>query len=300
MLLDRLMAQSYRPREIIVVDGGSTDRTREIVQEYVDRGVRLIELGPAYPGRARNRGIDSANDEWIALIDAGCEPSENWLEELVKPALDADHPPAVVFGRYDPRIRTEWEVAEAVTIVPPVDPVSGIRSPSTASLLLHRSAWHSLGGFPDHLRAAEDLAFFERLKVSALPVAYTPKAVVYWTLPASLGQFFKRLRLYSAHHLRAGLFRTWHFRVMAMDLAGVGLFALATAWPGLALLAVILGGARVLGTVRRRRHNAPGINVFRPDRLTRVVVLLGLADAATWAGAIDLLTARGESPRQRA
>jgi glycosyltransferase involved in cell wall biosynthesis len=284
-LLDGLLSQTYLPAEIIVVDGGSTDATTEIARAYEPR-VRVESLGPAFPGRARNHGANVAGNEWIAFIDAGCVPDARWLENLIHCIRDPGLP-GVVFGGYEPLLRTEWDVAQALTVVAPLDPSTGIRSESTASLLVHRDAMKLLGGFPEQLRAAEDLVFFQRLAASPLPVHRQPSAVVRWTLAPSPVAFFRRLRSYSRHHVRAGLFRTWHARVMVMDLVlgGLCVLALATRW----VLPVVVGLAiaRVLATVGKRRHNVPSTAVYRIDRLMRVAILLALADAAVWTGAVD-------------
>jgi glycosyltransferase involved in cell wall biosynthesis len=59
-LLEDLIAQTRRPDEVVVVDGGSTDRTAMVVQSYIDKGypIRVIRTAHAYPGEGRNRGID--------------------------------------------------------------------------------------------------------------------------------------------------------------------------------------------------------------------------------------------------
>jgi hypothetical protein len=143
------------------------------------------------------------------------------------------------------------------------------------------------------LRAAEDLVFFERLALSGLPVHYCPSARIQWTLPSSPSAFFRRLRLYSAHHIRAGLFRTWHARVMLMDIVMAVVLACTalTLWAAPCLLT--LAGGRLLATVKRRRGNVPDGAAYRADRLVRVAFLLLLADLGTWAGALDWLRTRG-------
>ena len=56
ILLDNLLKQTLRPDEIIITDNGSTDRTAEIISEYVRRGepVRLLREEAGLPGRGRN------------------------------------------------------------------------------------------------------------------------------------------------------------------------------------------------------------------------------------------------------
>ena len=295
-LLDSLLAQAAPPDEIVVADGGSTDGTADRARAYADRMVRLLEIGPAYPGRGRNAGIRAARNDWVALVDGGCTADPGWLENLVAAAWGLDSGARVIFGEQRPRLATEWDVAKALAFVAPPDPATGARPPSIASSLIHREAWSKVGGFPEHLRAAEDLLFMDRLREAGVPVARSPKAVVYWQLAAGPLAVYRRFRLYSAHHLAAGLFRTWHLKVMSMDCIALALLTLVGVSPF--FLIPLLSGmvARLLRTVARRRHNVSGRWPFRPDRLLRVAGLLALADAATWLGALDYAIGR-EPPR---
>ena len=68
-----------KPTEVIVVDGGSTDRTVEIAEEYADRV--LVEPGKPV-GAARNIGAKAASGSILAFIDADTTASGNWLEEI--------------------------------------------------------------------------------------------------------------------------------------------------------------------------------------------------------------------------
>lgn len=73
--------------ELIVVDNGSTDRTRTIVGEFGDR-LRLVTEPKRGPAAARNRGIREAASEWIAFTDADCVVEQDWLLELVPPLAE--------------------------------------------------------------------------------------------------------------------------------------------------------------------------------------------------------------------
>jgi glycosyltransferase involved in cell wall biosynthesis len=67
--LDSILAQTYRPIEVIVVDDGSTDSTRGVVSSYGDR-VRYFWQPNAGPPYARNTGLNSAQGEFVAFLDA--------------------------------------------------------------------------------------------------------------------------------------------------------------------------------------------------------------------------------------
>src|SRR6185369_2065259 len=86
-LLGSLLDQTERADEIIVVDGGSLDDTRSIVQQYAQNhaSIHLICDANAFPGRGRNLGAASASNEWLAFTDAGVIPAKEWLACLSEP-----------------------------------------------------------------------------------------------------------------------------------------------------------------------------------------------------------------------
>jgi hypothetical protein len=192
----------------------------------------------------------------------------------------------VVYGNYVPELSSCWQQAQALMIVPPLDRSTGCRPPSTASCLVHRSVFAVAGGFAEHLRAAEDLVFFDRLAEVRVSIAHAPEAVVHWSPPRDAASAFRRLRLYSQHHLRAHLGRTWHRRVMSMDLAAAAVLAAGFAWPLLWALPPLALLARVLCTGERRRQSL-GIQRWTLMLFARCCWLILLADVAAWVGALD-------------
>jgi glycosyltransferase involved in cell wall biosynthesis len=64
-----IWAQNYTPLEVIVVDDGSTDRTRDKIRAMHDKPVRLLELNGVGPAAARNAGIRASDSELVAFLD---------------------------------------------------------------------------------------------------------------------------------------------------------------------------------------------------------------------------------------
>jgi glycosyltransferase involved in cell wall biosynthesis len=82
--LDSVFAQTYPPREVVVVDDGSTDHTADVVRRYADRGVRYVRRPHGGAGRARNTGLAATSAPLVAFLDA----DDAWLPDRVAAGVD--------------------------------------------------------------------------------------------------------------------------------------------------------------------------------------------------------------------
>lgn len=96
--IESALAQTYTNIEIIVVDDGSTDATREVVAQYAGR-VAYLHQPNAGVAAARNRGIREAHGDFIALLDQ----DDVWRCDKIKiqvAAFESIKDCAVVFSDY--------------------------------------------------------------------------------------------------------------------------------------------------------------------------------------------------------
>ena len=289
--LGRLVAsvrrQTRPPDEVVLVDGGSTDRTVALARELAagDPRFRVVEAGEATPGRGRNVGAGAARNPWIAFTDAGITLDPDWLARLA--AVAEDDPAAdVVYGNFEPDTNTFFERCAALAYVPPRATREGasMRGPSIASALVRREVWRRAGGFPD-LRAAEDLIFMERVEALGARTRWAPAATARWQLQPTLARTFRKFALYSKHNVWAGRQRFWHYGVARQYAAALAFVALAfahSAW----WLAVPAAGlaARAALSVWRRREGRGLPWALNPARLAGVGLVLLAVDLATFVG----------------
>jgi len=296
-LLDSLLAQTRPPDEIVITDGGSTDATQQIIEDYIHRGapVRLIRAGAALPGRGRNLGAAQASFEWLAFTDAGIRLANNWLEALVMKA-ETSNAIDVVYGSWEPVTDSFFKQCAAIAYVPPPALREGefVRPRFIASTLLRRAAWQAVNGFPEDLRSAEDLLFMDRLEHAGYQCAYEPRAQVYWDLRPTFWSTFKRFVIYSRNNIRAGLFRQWQstilvrYGVLALLLVVVLIVAPSWAWFPIAAWLLMLV-ARAAVSIKRNRICYPASLFQNLLRGATVMSLLAVLDAAAILGSVQWL-----------
>jgi glycosyltransferase involved in cell wall biosynthesis len=153
--LETVLGQSLKPREIIVIDDGSTDQSAAIVADYAKQhpmaGIRLIYQSNAGPGPARNRGIAEGQGEWIAFIDGDDRWAENHLESLAE--VVAALPEAAVVTGTHRRLFASEEIPPQDTARRLIDQLDFFRVEDegknlwTSAVAVKRSVLQSVGGF---------------------------------------------------------------------------------------------------------------------------------------------------------
>ena len=175
--IDSILAQTYAVSEILVVDDGSSDNTREVATSFGDR-VRYIYQQNAGRAAARNHGIREATGDWVALLDA----DDWWLPEkigLQAKALAAQPEAAVVYTSVrcqDPDGGTiNWRATDPDRLWPALRYANCVTG-SASAVLIRRDVLLAEGGFDESLRECEDWDCWVRL-ARKYPFAAAPDAV---------------------------------------------------------------------------------------------------------------------------
>ncbi|HMG74569.1 MAG TPA: glycosyltransferase [Pyrinomonadaceae bacterium] len=293
LLLQGLLEQTLPPAEIVIVDGGSTDATRRIVAEQARQHshLHLIREADALPGKGRNVGAAAAANEWLAFIDAGVSPANDWLAQLAE-AVRSNPQTDVVYGAWEPVTDTFFKECAAIAYGNvPTEAVDEtfIKSRAIFSSLMRRSVWQAVKGFSEDLRSAEDLLFMKGIDDAGFKVSYAPKAVVRWSMQPNLLRTFRRFVTYSRHNMLAGLWKQWQASLLVryglIILGAAILFGLTSWWPivTVALFLSMLIARATVALWRSRRRYPAGVG-RNTARLLVLVPLLATIDAATMVG----------------
>ena len=77
-----MLSQSFKGFELVIINDGSTDRSLEIVKSFTDSRIKIISTENSGLSATRNFGIDKANSEHIAFVDADDTWRSHHLEQL--------------------------------------------------------------------------------------------------------------------------------------------------------------------------------------------------------------------------
>lgn len=223
-LLDSLENQSVVPKEIIFVDGGSTDRTAEIIKERMrkNKRIKLIIHKGASRAKGRNMGILSSSSDIIAVTDAGGYPKKDWLEKITAPFVNPEV--KVVSGYYQAQALTVFEKCVVPYFLVMSDRIISDMEflPSSRSVAFEKLIWEKVGGYPQNFFHNEDLVFDYNLKKVGVSFFFEPEAQVIWFPPKNLFQATKKLFRFAQGDAQGDILRP---RIKFIFLRyGVGLF----------------------------------------------------------------------------
>jgi glycosyltransferase involved in cell wall biosynthesis len=197
-LVPAVLSQLREQDEYVIVDDGSRDTTPTKLDEWStqDPRLRVITIPPSGRSQGRNAGFAAARHARVAVTDAGCLPRPGWLDAL-RQAFGEPDPPDLVVGVYHVVTRTPFEQAASAANYPDAEEARrrtplvriytrllGRAFDPTAldgrSFGVTREAWQAAGGFPEHLRTAEDYAFGQAVLATGRRSVLAVEAAVDW------------------------------------------------------------------------------------------------------------------------
>jgi len=174
-LLKAIKEQSFKDYEIIVADNNSTDRTREIAQDF---GCRITSGG--LPAKGRNQGVKVAKGDLLLFLDADVMIGKNFLEKSLKEfkkrglgvaSYTLTPKTKNIFIRNGLNLFYNWPIVISQRFL----------AWGAMAILVKKNIFNRIGGFDEEIRLAEDHQFVRAgAKISKFGILISPK--VYMTL----------------------------------------------------------------------------------------------------------------------
>jgi len=178
--------QSLLPREMVIVDSSSNNKISNLINEWNGAiPIKHIKIDTAYPGDARNIGVEIVESEWIAFLDSTTVPEHDWLERCAEVVIDkkVDFVVGLAFFEVDTYFKkllraTSYGCSPCGTL---------------PGSIMKKKYFEKSGGFIPGIRSSEDIEWIERIKALGVKTDTVKYPVTkYYGLPGNLWLAIKK------------------------------------------------------------------------------------------------------------
>ena len=170
--LDSILRQTFKDYEIIVVDDGSTDNTKEMLEKH--EGIRYFYLEHSGIATVRNTAVKVARGQWIAFLDS----DDLWKEEKLQKQVD--------YVRIHPECRIVYTAFSNFTDIPEVELnerqkelLQTVGKWCLPTALIDAGLFEEIGMFDESLIYGEDTDWNYRLVFSKIDLSHCLDEVLY-------------------------------------------------------------------------------------------------------------------------
>lgn len=190
--------------EILIVDDGSTDNTKKLVNEFINKygnllSIKFIEISHKGAAAARNVGIKNSLGDIIVFIDSDCIAPTNWLEEIARTLSRSEEKCAGICSIYEPinnkslisrfiQYDHEFRVFKVISINNSTDFVGSY------GVAFKKSALLNAGLFNEKFTSAdgEDADLSYRITSLGYKLKYNPYLRILHNHPSTVKKFLKQ------------------------------------------------------------------------------------------------------------
>lgn len=207
--LSSIAQQTLLPNEVVLVDGGSSDNTCQVIEAFKKTHSNLsIKLFKKKGNRSigRNEAIKRAIGDILLISDAGCILDRHWVKNSIEPFTNSAVD--VVAGYYKGKAETVFQkclIPYVLVMEDQIDPSHFL--PASRSMAIRRKVWEEMGGFDEKYSHNEDYVFAKKLESNAYRIAFVKNAIVYWIPRRNLMQAFHMFWRFAYGDSESGILR---------------------------------------------------------------------------------------------
>jgi glycosyltransferase involved in cell wall biosynthesis len=160
--------QSLPAKEIVVIDNGSTDSTATIARK---NGARVVSEPIPGRGRARNRGLREAKEDFVVYIDSDAYADRDWLRYLLLACKNSRF--AGVTGNVY-AANPNRPIPHLIDLM-----MRDKKHYATLNIVYRKKVLEKVEGFDERLGNAEDVELAWRVLRAGYKIGYEPRSIVY-------------------------------------------------------------------------------------------------------------------------
>jgi len=188
--LNSLDVQSVKSFEVLVIDNGSTDNTREVVDSFKKKlKIKYISEPKIGRANARNRVLSEAKGDILATLDDDCRAFENWVEQIY--LVHKENPKALAiqgFAISIPKKNPIGIIAQFIHETGLSESPLTLLDTKNASFKFNRLKKLNVK-FNTRWYHGEDFEFAKQLLAKKQQIIFSPKIRVYHTERTTLSKF---------------------------------------------------------------------------------------------------------------
>ena len=199
-LLESLTRQTCRDFEVVIVEDGSQNPCKDVVERYKDRlDICYLWKENGGPSAARNMGVEACHGEYVLILDSDCVIPEGYLTAV---EAELDREPCDAFGGPDRANAAFTPLQKAVNYtMTSFFTTGGIRGgkkkldkfyPRSFNMGMQTSVYKQLGGFSD-MRFGEDIDLSYRVFENGYSCRLFPDAWVWHKRRTDFRKFFRQV-----------------------------------------------------------------------------------------------------------
>ena len=203
-LLQTLTKQTYNNFEVLVIEDGSQNPAKEIVESFANQlNVHYFFKPNTGQGFTRNYGFERAKGDYFIIFDSDCLIPDSYLatvnQQIALHNLDAYGGPDIAHHSFTP---LQKAISYAMTSVFTTGGIRGKSKnvagrfhPRSFNMGLHRTVWEKIGGFTI-TRMGEDILYSIAIQQAGFKTALISSATVYHKRRTNFLQFWKQLHFF--------------------------------------------------------------------------------------------------------